>query len=287
MIVGHKPLTDSDIQDEIFNSLKCIDSESVAIDTWKSSVYFDLFKDWIIKSSKNTVQGLDEFQYQAYCAGTYDGIQSFIHRHATTRRIRFSRAEFVGSKIVSNNARANWCYLEDAPLHKDDAVILSLPFSGNGSYYPTHDQLLNTCSNLGIPVLLDLAYFGISTGINFDFSHTCITDVVCSLSKPMSTQLRLGLRLTRQFHDDALQALSDTNTYNRIAVSVGINLLKKFSHDWLIDRYVSKQYEICKQFDIDPTPTITLAIGNQKNYGQFWREGYYRICITDELQHNI
>jgi len=287
MIIGHRPLTDPVIQDEIFKLLKIITPESVDLNIWDSKNYFNSFRNWITSSSKNTVYGFDDFQHNAYCAGTYDGIQSFIHRHVTTRRIRFSRAEFVGSKIISNNAQAKWCYLEDDALDKNDALVLSLPFSGNGNCYSGHDSILKECSNLNIPVLIDLAYFGISSGLNIDLSHKCISDVVCSLSKPMIAQFRLGLRLTRDYHDDQIQSLSDSKTYNRIAVIIAINLLNKFSHDWIVDRYLPKQQKICKHFNITPTQTLTLALGDSTNYPNYFRSGYYRICITDELLQDI
>jgi len=287
MILGHKPLIDPIIQHEIFQSLKNIDAESVSLQNWSSLPYLEAFRNWMVGSRTHNMNSLEQFQHSAYCAGTYDGIQAFIHRHVTSRRIRFSRAEFVGSKIICNHARANWCYLEDAHLQENDAVILSLPFSGNGGYHCDYHKTMSLCSDLRIPVLLDLAYFGISTGINFDFSHMCITDLVCSLSKPMSAQLRLGFRMTRQPYDDVVQSLSDTSTYNRIAVSVAINLLKKFSHHWFVQRYLDRQQTICQQLNIQSTPTFTLALGNAQQHKQFWREGYYRICITDELLHKL
>jgi hypothetical protein len=287
MIVAHQPLSDNLIQAEIFDSLKLVDQTNTLLTNWNPTLYFDSFQQWIYKSSYTKIHGLDQFKHLAYCAGTYDGIQAFVHRHVTTRRIRFSQAEFVGSKIVCNNARASWKYLEHAPLDKNDALVLSLPFAGNGNMHPDHCELISTCAKLQIPVLLDLAYFGISTGLDIDLTHECITDVVFSLSKPMSAQLRLGLRFTRDLHDDVIQVLSDNNTYNRIAVAVGVNLLDKFSHDWIVERYWDKHKEICNKHHIEPTATLTLALGNAQHHSQFWREGYYRICITDELHNNI
>jgi hypothetical protein len=287
VIIGHKPLSDPDIQKTIFDFLKCMDPATVAIEAWSGQDYFASFLNWIQSSTTQKLQGLDRFACHAYCAGTYDGIQAFIHRHVTTRRVRFSRAEFVGSKIICNNAQANWCYLEDAPLKIGDAVVLSVPFAGNGGYHPHYEMFLNECSALEIPVLLDLAYFGISTEMHFDLTHSCITDLVWSLSKPMSAQLRLGMRMTRQYQDDVVQALSDSKTYNRIAVSIASKLLDQFSHDWLIQRYRPKQIEICKSLGIQPTPTVTLALGDPVKHNEFWREGYNRICITDEIYKTI
>lgn len=287
MILGHKPLHDPEIQAEIFAILKSLEPCEVDPDSWDTSLYLNSFVSWIQQSDKNTVTGLDRFPHMAYCAGAYDAIQSFIHRHMTTKRIRFSRAEFVGSKIVCNNAGANWCYIEDAPFSANDALVLSYPFSGNGEQHPDHDQILSTCCELNIPVMIDMAYFGISAGMDFDITHHCITDIVFSLSKAMATQLRLGLRLTKNSHDDVIQVLSDTKIYNRISAKIGVELLKKYSHDWLLDRYLPLQQKVCQTLKITPTPTVTLALGDAVQHNEFWREGYFRICITDELNEQI
>lgn len=287
MIIGHKPLTDPDIQKTIFGYMKCVDPAQVELDAWSNQNYFENFLQWIKSASTQSIKGLDEFTHLAYCAGTFDAIQAFVHRHITTRRIRFSKAEFVGTKIICNNARANWCYLEDAPLQDNDVLVVSVPFSGNGGYCEDYHQLLTQCCDCEIPVLLDLAYFGISTNMNFDFTYPCITDLAWSLSKPMSAQLRLGLRMTRNHHDDVVQVLSDSKTYNRIAVSIARELLNKFSHDWLIQRYRPRQLQVCESLKLTATPTVTLALGNSINHSEFWREGYHRICITDELHNNI
>jgi hypothetical protein len=283
MILGHKPLHDPDIQKTIFDIMRNIDPAEVAIENWSSQNYFTSFFNWIKSATSQDIKGIEDFTWHAYCAGTYDGIQAFIHRHIISRRVRFSKAEFVGSKIICNNAQANWCYIEDAPLRSGDVVVLSMPFSGNGDCYKDYHTLLQLCCNLDIPVLLDLAYYGISTGMQFDLTYPCITDLVWSLSKPMSAHLRLGLRMTRKHHDDVIQSLSDSHTYNRISVKIATTLLNTFSHDWVIDRYRPLQIEICESLELEPTPTVTLALGNQHKHNEFWREGYTRICITDEF----
>jgi hypothetical protein len=101
------------------------------------------------------------------------------------------------------------------------------------------------------------------------------------------TQLRLGLRLTREFHDDLLQSCSDLKIYNRVSTSVGIKLMNHFSHDWIVDKYLYHQKEICQQLNLAPSNTLTLAIGNSVDHQQFYRNGFYRVCITNELQQAV
>jgi hypothetical protein len=255
----------------------------VSPDIWQVTEYLDLFTEWMQKNSLHSISGLEQFTSRAYSIGTTDSIAAFIHRHCKNRRIRFSQGEFIISKIVSNNCNADWSYLENDKLSENDAVVVSLPFSGNGNRYPKYNQLIEECNRLKIPVLLDLAYFGISHGIHFDLTHPCITDVVCSLSKPMNVQLRLGIRFTRDHHDDHIQTSSDLKIFNRIAVQIGVELLKKFPAEYIISKYLDKAMQVCNRNKLATTETITLGLGNPVDHPDFFRSGFYRVCITDNL----
>lgn len=287
MLLAHKPLNDPNIQLAVFESLKKQTPESISLDVWTIEDYLNSFTRWIEQSNHNTVIGLNKFQNRAYCVGAMDAIQSFVYRHALNRRMRFARAEFVGAKIACNSIGSQWCYFEDAPLTHNDAVIISLPFAGNGNNLPDYQSIIDHCVLLDIPVLLDLSYYGISRDFKFDLTPSCIKEVVFSLSKCFSTTLRLGMRLTVDCYDDIIQHMSNDRTLNRVAINVGIDLLNTFSHNWLMSRYQPLQDKVCTKLNISPSPTVTLAIGNKNQHQDFYRQGYYRICITDELHKEL
>ena len=287
MLLVHKPLVDSHIQLELFRSLKQQTPESISLDSWRVENYLDCFIDWINNSTSNTIIGLDRFKHKAYCVGAMDAIQSFVYRHTRDYRIRFAQAEFVGAKIACNSVGAHWAYLEDAPLSRYDALIISLPYAGNGDTLPDYKDIIKQCNLLDIPVLLDLSYFGVSYNFVFDLTSPCIKEIVFSLSKCFSTSLRLGMRLTVNSYDDIVQHMSNDRTLNRIATNVGMHLMQMFTHDWFINRYQPLQSKLCKQLDLTPTPTVTLTIGNEHQHQDFYRQGYYRVCITDELHKEL
>lgn len=287
MIVQHKPLGDLVVEETSLQFLKEVDANQVSLDAWKTEDYTNCFVEWLTSSNRNTIVGLKQYPHRAYSVGTMDSIQSFIHRHSRGRRIRYSQAEFVASKIISNHAHAVHATLESGPIEPGDAVVISLPFSGTGNEPEHFDLLMLDCARHNVPVLVDIAYYGISHGLIFNMTHPCITDITVSLSKPFVTQLRLGLRLTREFHDDLLQSCSDLKIYNRVSASVGIKLMNHFSHDWIVDKYLYHQKEICQQLNLAPSNTLTLAIGNSGDHQQFYRNGFYRVCITDELQQAV
>jgi hypothetical protein len=287
MILSHKPLGDPTVEQEMFRLLGLVQSSQVSLDTWSTSTYTDSFVNWIKSGTYNQIQGLDEFKHAAYGDGATEGIQEFIHRHCVHRRIRFSQAEFIIGKIICKSAGVEFLHLESGPIEANDAVVMSLPFAGNGGIYPGYTDMIAECNQLGVPVLLDLAYYGISHGMSIDLTHPCITDVAFSLSKPMITQLRLGLRLTKAHQDDVQQANSDIKIYNRTSTFIGVQLMEKFPCDYIISKYLDKQLKVCNNLGITPSSTVTLATGNELEHKDFYRNGFYRICITDELYQTL
>ena len=286
MILSHKPLTDGAVEQELFRQLSLVRPEQVALDNWSNIIYVDSFINWIKGSTHNQIQGLDEFAHSAYSHGAIAVIEQFINRHSGQRRIRFSQAEFVASKITCNNIGVEFLHLEAGPIESNDAVLISMPFAGNGGIWPGYNDMIAQCNQLNVPVLLDLAYYGISHGMNIDLTHPCITDVAFSLSKPLVTQLRVGLRLTREHHDDILQDNSDLKVYNRISAWIAVQLMEKFPCDYSISKYLDNQIDICNNLGITPSATITLALGDDR-HKEFYRGGFYRICITDELLQRL
>jgi hypothetical protein len=148
------------------------------------------------------------------------------------------------------------------------------------------NQLLEHASELGVPVLLDMAYYAIAHGIDIDVDQPCITDVVFSLSKSMSVPLRLGMRFCRSNHDDLIQVNSDLRLFNRLAGTIGIHIMNQYSHDWVVEKYLDRQRKICDTLGITPSMTLTLATGSTESLLDYVRNGYCRVCITEELRGN-
>jgi hypothetical protein len=287
MIKGHAPLVDTRVNEHLANALRLIDLAQLTPEQWSNNQYIETFQDWIETRTGNKVQGLSNFTNACYSAGAAESIDSFVNRHVTNRRIRFSVAEYVGAKITCNAAGGTWAFLEDEEVAANDAVVVSCPFSGNGGWYPKFDQLMDRCTELNVPVLLDLSYYGISYHMQINLDYDCITDVVFSLSKPMATQLRAGIRFRRQELDDTMQGNFNIKVYNRIAASLAIDLMKNFSQEYFVNRYGGVSRHFCQQLKLDPTPTVTLGLGNAEHYSEFLRGGYYRVCITDEILSGV
>jgi hypothetical protein len=283
MTPSHNPIEDAAIRCRMFELLATVTDQDVDIRTWDTKHYIEAVQSWMLDHPLNNLRGLTVLPHGAYSAGSVEAIVSFVYRHSVQRRLRFSQAEFVAARIASQSAHNNWQYLEQEPLKANDAVLLSMPFAGTGDRYFQFDSVLDRCDQLGIPVFLDLSYWPISQGLDLNLDRPCVQEVAFSLSKPLATQLRLGLRLNRDPVDDMLQVNSDLKIYNRTAAWVGMRLMQEFSIDWLLSKYLHRQTEVCEQHNLVPSQTFTLATSTDDQYQQFKRNGYNRICITDEI----
>jgi hypothetical protein len=269
-------------------SMAIKDSETLTvIDRTKLDLTLDLseefcqeYLNWISKTTLNNVQGLEHFPFACYSNGTTESFDKFYIKNCT-RRFRCFRGEYVYHRLVWRNSWPNWLWLDDECLDPNDAVVISLPFSDTGGKHQLHETLLEQCTEKGIPVLVDCAYFGICSDIDFNFNHPCITDITFSLSKifPVA-HARIGMRLTRLDDDDSLFVANKIGYTNRLGPQLGLELLSKFGPDFVYNKYKHRQLDLCLQYNVVPSNTILFGIG-----GDEWKE-YNRGTSTNRLSFN-
>lgn len=229
------------------------------------------YKNWISKTENNTVNGLDLFPYAVYSNGTTQAFEMFYIKNRY-RRFRCFKGEYVYHQLAWRNNWPNWKFIEDDALRPNDAVVISLPFSDTGNEHYQLEWLLETCVTLGIPVLIDCAYFGICSDLNFDFTSACITDVVFSLSKTFPVaHARIGMRLTRTDDDDLMFVYDKINYNNRIGAKLGLALLKTFGSDYVYNKYAAQQKTICDKLNIEPSNTVIFGLDHKNQYPEYNR----------------
>jgi histidinol-phosphate/aromatic aminotransferase/cobyric acid decarboxylase-like protein len=220
------------------------------------------YTEWLLSSTNHSIHGLEDFKIAVYSQGTTESFDKFYMRH-NTRRFRCFKTEYMYHQLAWRNGWPNWKYLEDDSLDKNDAVIISMPFADTGDKHRLQEQVLNECDRLGIPVLIDCAYFSISTGIDMDFTHPCITDVTFSLSKAFPiAHARIGLRLTRIDDDDTLFVYQKSFYNNRLGAALGLEFLNNFTSDYVPNKYREKQAEFCNLLNIVPSKTVLFGIAD-------------------------
>lgn len=235
------------------------------------------FLDWIRRSKNNKIIGLEDFKYAVYSNGTSESFDKFYQKNSF-RRFRCFKGEYLYHKLAWRDCCPNFKFIEDEVLDQNDAVVISLPFADTGSKHHSHDQILEKCQLLNIPVLIDCCYFAISSGIVFDFNYSCITDITFSLSKVFPVaHARIGMRLTRDDVDDTLIVYEKNSYNNRVGAALGQHLIDHFSVDFIVEKYKDKQIKFCKHLEIEASNTVIFGTSNR-----LWPE-YNRGSTTNRL----
>lgn len=226
--------------------------------------FLDQYRAWIVSSTHNHLTGLKNFGIACFSQGTTESFDKFYLRNHH-RRFRCFRGEYMYHAASWRNYFPGWRYIEDEAITENDAVVVSMPFSDTGDVHPETIDILKKCTALGVPVLIDCAFFGICRGIEFDFDHDCITDVTFSLSKtfPVS-HVRIGMRLTRIDDDDSLLVHHKTKYVNRFGAGLGLELIREWGSDHNSNQWGSLQADFCQELGITPSKSVIFGIAVDK-----------------------
>jgi hypothetical protein len=240
--------------------------------------FVDSYGYWIKETQSNTWIGLDDFPCGVATHGTTEAFDKFYMRNHS-RRFRCFRGEYMYHQLTWRRSWPDrWAFLEDADLDANDAVVISCPFADTGATHKLQIPVLAECNRLGVPVLIDCAYFGLCSGMILDVSNPCITDIAFSLSKTFPVaHARIGMRLTRVDDDDAGFVLQKSGYVNRFACGLGDFLLANYSADYCYNQYVKTQTLFCDQLGVWPSPCVIFGIG-----GDTWQQ-YNRGTATNRL----
>lgn len=229
---------------------------------------------WLKSSELNKLTGFDKFKNICYANGTTEVFDKWYIRHQG-RRLRIFRGEYMYHYATYRNLDLPLKWLEDAPLDKNDHVIISLPFADSGNIRGETVSVLNSALVLGVPVLIDAAYLGLTHKLEFDFSHPAIDTVAVSLSKTFPVaNLRIGMRLMREDFDDGLDIYHKTNYQNRWGAALGNRLITSYGIDYNPTCYEHWQRFKCLEMKLQQSKTILFGLGGDE-YKQYNRGGLY------------
>ena len=246
--------------------LQCLKDDKI-IDSFLCK--YDL---WIKSSTLNKFIGLDNYKHRCYSLGTSEAFDKFYMKNAK-RRFRCFKGEYMYHKL-SWRDKFEWDWLDDKPLSKTDAVVISLPFADTGDKHINYEQLLEQCCEINVPVLVDCAYFGICRDINFNLDYDCITDITFSLSKTFPVAYaRIGMRCTKIDDDDSMFVYSKVNYNNKIGALLGIKYFERFTPDYITEKYVDKQLNFCNTIGVNPSKTVLFGIDYKHKFDEYNRGG--------------
>lgn len=278
---GAGSVTDPDMLDQVTGLMSKSRLAAWLQDDHIHHVFVARYRDWILSSRLNDFGAIASFPIGCYSNGTSEAFDKFYLRNHG-RRFRCFQGEYMYHAASWRNYFPQWCRIEQDEIRSNDAVVMSLPFSDTGTVHPFMNDVLKQCNRLGVPVLLDCAFFGICQEIRLDCDLESVTDITFSLSKSFPVaNLRIGLRLTRQDDDDSLLVHHKTNYVNRVGAGVAIELMERFSPDYNCDRWRSQQHAFCQELDLTPSDTVIFGIDNKNHFPEYSRGGSSnRICFA-------
>ena len=258
-----------------------------------SENFLRVFDEWIQSSELNSTRGLDSFIHRDASLGVTQSLDQFHYDIlAKNRRLRVFRGEYPYSRDVHPFSYEDG-FIDDHPLEENDAVILSCPFSGSGSLHPKTPWLLNECSRLGVPVFIDMAWFGTCAGIDIDLSHPAITQVAFSLTKGLTCgNYRCGIRYSKEYitesRRDRLNLQTEWNHGVHLNQFIGINLMHNFSPDYHFQKFRPYQIQVCKEWDLTPSHCVHIATSTDPKWKQYERDGaYLRINLREAIKKQV
>ena len=250
------------------------------------SKFTDAYYYWIQQSKLNKLYNLDKFNVVDFVHGTSQAFDFWYQKHHG-RRFRCLKGDYAYRKVSWKNY-FNWAYLEDDELRKNDALIISVPFSDLGAKHPDTESILDKCDELEIPVFIDAAYYCIVRDLEFNLDRPCIDTIAFSMSKAFygAERLRIGMRCRKVAEDDGAVLFNQFQCIAKIAAGVGYELCKKFDIDFNQNTFRTAQIEICKKLNLTPSDSVLFGI-TDKNHPEFgdynrgtdWR----RVCISKLL----
>lgn len=268
---GARPIKSREIADHLTtHQYRNIEIDEYAV-TWRR---------WLQQSNTKILSGLDSFAYADYTAGTSQTFDHFLLKHHDKDIVvlpgEFQYHRCAGRQIKFSNK-----------LTKNSALIISVPFSDTGKVHTAFNEIMQQCSDLGVPVCLDLAYWGIAQNIYLHLEQfPCVTEVTASLSKPFFTleRHRVGIRFTRDYQDDGISMFNEVGMSNSISMSLGVHYMNMFSCDYVWETYWEQYYNVCDALNLSATNTIIFGLGGEE-YVEYNRgiPGNNRVCISPSL----
>ncbi len=245
-------------------------------------VFLKKYFQWLQKSSFNKLKGLHLFNKLSFVHGTSQAFDDFYSTYKG-RRFRVFKGEFKYHEIIWKENKIKWCYIENDKIKKNDAIIISLPFSDFGNQHPSMKKVIDECDRLNVPVLLDLAYYSIARNINFNVNKKCIKVLTFSLSKAFygTERVRIGIRCKKDINYDSADLFTEMGMLSRISVGLGLKLIQKYDTDYCQKKFRKKQLNICKKLDLVPSDCVIFGLGNKKKYKDYNRGSKWRrVCLS-------
>jgi len=216
---------------------------------------------WLLNSA-NIYLGLDQLPHVSAIDGNTQAFDLFLVRHRN-KHIKILRGEWIYHVQQLSTNNFTWSYIEDAPLSRGDAVLISAPFSGLGEIHPNMLEIFQRCEQLDIPVLVDCCFSVVTKNLTYDLRSSAIENVTFSCSKIFPLQgLPAGIRFSKIEPNDFQTVKLKREYENRLNFAV-LNKFLDIPQSEIIDDIKTRQQYWCQTFGLNPLAVGYLGLADQ------------------------
>lgn len=252
-----QPLSDRKIEklfNEIINGKWAPDISDQMYDQFKTEC-----ESWIFSTTLNQLTGVESFSRKDIIIGC----TQFIDNLYMQGPVQVLRGDY------RYHERLKLSYIKDVgSLIPDIPLIIAMPFPSIGAPHSDMKEILEECQLKHIPVHIDGAWITCCRDVTFNFDHPAIRSFAVSLSKGLGLGWnRIGLRWTKDQKADSISIMNDFKMNCRPLSMVGLHFIRNFQSDYLWKTYGTLNTKVCKDFDLEPTNSIYLALKNKQPVG--------------------
>lgn len=253
--------------------------------------FLELYPKWIQSSKLNKFEGLDAFPDKYVSLGTTQALDWWQYWClANGYELTMFRGEYPYNRDVWLQNEINWCdSIDDIGVRPGQAVVISVPFSGNGRKHEQWDWLMEECNTKNIPVFVDCAWFGTCFDVQVNLDEPCIKMVAFSTGKGLSCgNWRAGIVFSRLEDNEncSLAVQSEWKHGIHLNVAIANCLMKRFNPDTMPAKYMHSHKAVCDHYGLQTTNTIHIAQApDTEEWDMYHRDRTYnRVNIAKALK---
>jgi histidinol-phosphate/aromatic aminotransferase/cobyric acid decarboxylase-like protein len=160
-------------------------------------------------------------------------------------------------------------------LDKCDKVVISCPFSYDGNT-TIQQELIYACAEKDIPILLDMAYLGVTNTFTLDISRNKRVQIAYTMSKHFALPFdRLGI-VWSSHEDSELSILNQVGYVNITAIQRAQLLVDNFDLNYIYNKYKQQSDNVIKELGLKTTECVLF--GHKDNE---------KFCITEYLYFGL
>lgn len=212
--------------------------------------FVNYHREWLLNSNFY-VQNLDRFKHGYITAGCTEAFNEVYTENCYVLHGEYTYHVDTGRAVESQ--------IENIPY--GSRLIISYPFAATGNPHKDWNSILDICEQKNIKIFIDACLAGVSIG-KLDLKHPNITHVAFSFSKAFYTGFfRCGVVYTNETKSPA--SVTNRHLYiNHPSVGLHLQLMKKFTSDYIVERYRMKQVDVCKEHQLVQSDCVIFGLEN-------------------------